>query len=61
MDHQVVRSLLPLVSELTCRLLQGYAVRVVPDMLRLRVSGHAANVKCVDFVGDQESIVSGSR
>ena len=43
------------------RLLQDYSIRVVPDRLRLRISGHAANVKCVDFVGDQGHIVSGSR
>lgn len=41
-------------------LLEDYAVRVVPDTERLRVKGHAANVKCVDFM-DGEYAVSGSR
>ena len=41
------------------RLLQDYQVRMVPDRLRCMVTGHQANVKCVDVSGDLG--VSGSR
>ena len=56
-----VKAVLSLMCELTYSLLQDYAVRVVPETLRLRVRGHAANVKCADFVDAQRAIVSGSR
>ena len=61
---QVVRShCIPWALADLYSLLRDYSIRSVPDTLRLRVEGHTANIKCVDFIGADESVyaVSGSR
>ena len=42
-------------------LLKDYQTQSIPDHLRLRVTGHTANVKCVSYIGGDEPLaVSGS-
>jgi len=63
MERQVVsRPSSPSALSLLQRLLHDFSLRSVPDTMRLKVTGHTANIKCVDFIGVEAGYaVSGSR
>jgi hypothetical protein len=44
------------------RLLEDYSPFLLPNALKNTLTGHAANVKCVEFVGEEGlTLASGSR